>query len=105
MLDPCFWCGRNKCRHSHERVILQYRLRLHKQAVAKLKQILQPGVLGEIQTLLSLRPEHMGIEEHRLKSHYKENVKTMSPEQAWLKAQKQNKDESTLSLLPRFTRQ
>lgn len=54
MPDPCFWCGKNRCRLTHVKPIKTYRKKLHQKAEETLKRdgYIKPPGLTQYETIL-----------------------------------------------------
>lgn len=113
--DPCFWCGKDKCRKGHGLEIADYRVSLHFRAVDSLAKGLSlmydmlPALVyrKHVEKLFALKPDQMGMEEHRRKKYYRQFSKSMSGDQAWLAAKKAADKEARRArfVFPHFSRQ
>ena len=109
--DPCFWCHKNHCQDDHVFEMELYRKHLHNRAVARIfvpkrkAKVVKvskpkPQALPEaIESFLSLPPEQLSMEDHRLKAHFLRLKKTLPTEEAWKEAKRQAHKESTNHLV------
>lgn len=123
-VDPCLWCGKDRCVVSHNLAKKNYRLSLLQKAIELIrpkekKKRGQPkeatresGILLDRiditpEILSTLSPEQMGMEEQRLKKHFRELLKTMPLKEAWVLAKIETKKDAKRKgiYIPKFTRE